>query len=292
MRLPGAAIGQAAPIKSFLISTCETSYEQWNVVHDWAINNSYSFLKAADYNASKTIGYPVLGASWRDAVVWCNALTEYYNYINGTSLRCAYYTDSGYTSILRTCDSSAVNMSAGTQDKPYVYCSTSGNTDGEQYTGDGFHLLTNIEWDLAVRYIDDYNNDGDITDPGEYYPDDNVSGADAAFNVTSGASDIDGNGAIYYTKDVSTYSGNCSGSFSQVLARKPNALGIHDLCGNLWEYTFSSDPYSGDRPDWITIRGGCYTNDGFQPIGLPFGGASPNLSGPNAYGFRFCRSVE
>lgn len=33
---------------------------------------------------------PATAMNWRDAMVWCNALTEYYNAANGTSLACAF----------------------------------------------------------------------------------------------------------------------------------------------------------------------------------------------------------
>ncbi len=65
-----------------------------------------------------------------------------------------------------------------------------------------FAFLTSNEWELAARYINDADNDGDLLDANEYYLGDYSSGADAQAGATSGGSDIDGDGDIEYTTDV------------------------------------------------------------------------------------------
>ncbi len=39
---------------------------------------------------------PVTNISWSDAIVWCNALTEYLNEHFGMKLDFAYYSDAGF----------------------------------------------------------------------------------------------------------------------------------------------------------------------------------------------------
>ncbi len=62
-------------------------------------------------------------------------------------------------------------------------------------------MLTSDEWELAARYIDDANDDGDIEDANEYYPGNYASGADDAYDVTA-TSDYDGDGDTESTIDV------------------------------------------------------------------------------------------
>ena len=97
--------------------------------------------------------------SWRDAVVWCNALTESKNAHDNSGLELVYYTDAAYTSPLRSCDAgtTATNDVAGSQDNPYV-----------KNDANGYRLPTSNEWELAARYIGDFNGDDDIQDAGEY----------------------------------------------------------------------------------------------------------------------------
>ncbi len=66
---------------------------------------------------------PVTTINWREAMVWGNALTEWYNANNGTApdLDCVYYTDSGYLTPIRSADDSgSVGITPGDQDNPYV----------------------------------------------------------------------------------------------------------------------------------------------------------------------------
>jgi formylglycine-generating enzyme required for sulfatase activity len=42
----------------------------------------------------------------------------------------------------------------------------------------------------------------------------------------------------------------------EVGGKKPNAFGLHDQLGNLWEYT--ADPYDAAAPEWALLRGGSW----------------------------------
>ncbi len=82
-------------------------------------------------------------------MVWCNALTEYYNTKNDTIYECVYKKNNG--EVIR----SSTDANADVCD------SVVPDTEA-----DGFRLLSVDEWELAARYKDD----GDIKDKGEYYP--------------------------------------------------------------------------------------------------------------------------
>ena len=99
----------------FSMSKFEVSYNVWRFVYSWATsdlrgNKKYTFENAGaegqygDLSSSKLFneggepqdeGIPVCGINWRDAVVWCNALSEL------CGLAPVYFTDSDFKNPLR-----------------------------------------------------------------------------------------------------------------------------------------------------------------------------------------------
>lgn len=84
----------------------EVTYELWYEVYKWATTDTgdgkrsdcgdlYSFANKGREGNNGTIGAlpttakqePVTLVNWRDTIVWCNALTEYYNANNGSGNR-------------------------------------------------------------------------------------------------------------------------------------------------------------------------------------------------------------
>lgn len=256
------------PSQSYEIAQTEVTYELWYAVKTWALNNAYLFAHAGREGtfgidgADPTSQEPVTCVTWRDAMVWCNALTEYYNAKAGTSYKCVYCSDLAYTTPIRTSTADVIDMTDGKQDAPYI------NPDAK-----GFRLPTSDEWYQAARYIDGT----------KYYPDDYASGADAAYEaVPTGGSDIDGDGDVQYTSDVAVY--NTSPN-AVVKSKSPNKLGLYDMSGNVWEWCF--DIISGSER---VIRGGSWEEKFSSQLGLglvyPL---LPNDSGVY-YGFRLVRT--
>lgn len=253
----------ATVVKPYWIGQREVEYELWYDVYTWATHadrgaNIYAFANPGregdngiDGNSpTSEVMEPVTYVNWRDAMVWCNALTEWYNAHAGANFRCVYTSDSGYKSPIR--DSSdgiygaSIDSNTGSFDNPYV-----------NPRARGFRLLTTSEWGLAARYIDDINNDGDIADAGEYYPGDFPSGSDADYNDTTGASDYDGDADVDYLDDVAVWDGN-SGSTHNVANKRPNALGLCDMSGNVWELCYDWHPYHINQSR--VRRGGGYND--------------------------------
>jgi len=186
-----------------------------------------------------------------------NALTEYYNAQNETSLKPVYYYDSSYVNPIRDClddDShftelggvytAATNPNAGGFDDPYV--NTSAN---------GFRLPTMDEWELAARYIDDANSDGDIMDSSEYYPGSHVSGdVSNPYNTSA----VFGNYAWY--------SVNSGSSTNPVGNKTANALGLYDMNGNVWEWVFDWHPIA--TTDRVKRGGSWMTANSTLQVGL------------------------
>ena len=101
---------------------------------------------------------------------------------------------------------------------------------------------------------------------------------------------------------VAWYSGNAGGSTAVVGTRQANALGIHDMCGNVWQWCWDR---SGDLPGTSQtdyrgpasgnsrcLRGGKYDSGaGSLQVGLrnTFGDTSFEV---NDVGFRVARSQQ
>ena len=202
----------ASVSQDFWIGETEVTYVVWKKVYDWAVLNGYAFTHQGRQGSAGTDGgavtnqQPVANLSWRDCLVWCNALTEWYNAKKGKNLVCAY-TYSG--SVVRN----AGNATA---------CDNAVITPG----ADGFRIQSKYEWELAARWrFDSHNSVDGFTDP--------------YFTMSDSAS---GGRSNYYsspeTMRVAVYNASATG---EVKSRAPNDLGLYDMSGNLWEWCFDLD---------------------------------------------------
>ncbi len=212
----------------YWMAETEVTYELWYAVRTWARANGYTLnanpgIEGHDGTSTPGAGAaptgakqePVTTINWREAMVWCNALTEYYNANNGTDtdLDCVYYTDSGYTTPIRSADDtgSVSYPNPGGQDDPYV-----------KSTAKGFRLPGSMEWECAARY----NNGTDWT-AGTF-----ASGATAAYTDFAASSLV-----AWFGDSLVSGTGNTT-STQPVKTKNPNALGLYDMSGNVWEFCF------------------------------------------------------
>lgn len=212
---------------AFWMAETEVTYEQWYAVRVWALSHGYQFANAgwegSSFNSagpSANKRHPVTGISWRDALVWCNALTEYYNRQYSAGMVCVY-THEG--SIIRNANDA-----------------TACNNVQPDATANGFRLPTSEEWELAARYIIDANGDGTL-EAGEYYPEGHISGDMTNAYDTSA-----------YLGYYAWYDGNSGLTTHPVATKAPNALGLYDMSGNVNEWCFSGNGA------WRDFRGGGY----------------------------------
>lgn len=173
-------------LSSYFIGETEVTFGQWKSVCAWAEVNGYEFSSNAKGASDK---HPVTNVSWYDAVKWCNAKSEKEKYA-------ACYRGRGgvYRKGL----------------EPRVDC---------DWTGEGYRLPTEAEWEKAAR--------GRLN--GKAFPNGNSLDTRAANFSSTG------------TKLVGMYS--------------PNGFGLRDMAGNVWEWVWDYHAGSYDVRDVVNPRG-------------------------------------
>jgi formylglycine-generating enzyme required for sulfatase activity len=267
----------------YWMAETEVTYELWYAVRTWARANGYTLNANPGREGNDGIITPGAGAvptaakqepvttiNWREAMVWCNALTEYYNANNGTdsNLDCVYYTDSGYTTPIRSADDtgSVSYPNPGGQDDPYV-----------KSTAKGFRLPGSMEWECAARY-----KDGTNWTAGSW-----ASGGTGAYTGTA-ATDYPNFNPFAWYGGTTTYPNGNTTTTQPVAGKTANLLGIRDMSGNVSEWCLDWYPsYVGSAR---VIRGGSW---GSYADYLRVGGVrnyDPYYE--NLYiGFRFVRTI-
>ncbi len=132
-------------VGSLYMASTEVSYEQWRRIWKWGHRNSYCLHRSFAFDRDGNMGSmladqrehtqqePVTGITWHDAVVWCNALSEY------EGRTACYYADSACTKVLRVSrDGTSIEKSLI---PPVVYVKAD---------ADGYRLPTSAEWSSAV----------------------------------------------------------------------------------------------------------------------------------------------
>lgn len=208
---------------NFWVAETEATYKLWYEVRKWALGHGYVFANAGREGSDGSDGqqpshikdYPVTMINWRDAVVWCNALSEMLGYTPSYHYQGSVIKDSTQEVV---CDNAMV------------------------VPGNGFRLPADNEWELAARYQGGDSSYGAIECPvgsGRYWTPGNY--ASGAVATTSNAQ---------ATRDAAWYLGNSNGK-AQPVGSKPmngNGLGVFDMSGNVYEWCFEWHPsYVGSR---------------------------------------------
>jgi formylglycine-generating enzyme required for sulfatase activity len=110
-------------IGAFKIAKYETTWQLWKEVYDWAVANGYTFGNSGreghGTNGTSTAGTtaeratrPVTYINWRDAIIWCNALSE------KRGKTPVYYTNTTDANVLKVSTTNLHSAEDGAKMKP------------------------------------------------------------------------------------------------------------------------------------------------------------------------------
>jgi hypothetical protein len=134
---------------------------------------------------------------------------------NATTLPCVYNTDSAYSTPLRVSTNNSINLTGGSEDNPFA-----------NQNADGFRLPMVKEWGPASRW------EGSSAISSEAYEYSAGSGKcwTSGYFASGDPNPSNGNPGPY-----AWYLNNSGSKTNPVGGKTANALGLHDMSGNVWE---------------------------------------------------------
>ncbi len=226
----------AQTMSRFLLARSETSYRLWRAIHQWAIGKGYTFRstgrEGSDGGDGSTVALfpistydkPATNMTFADVIVWLNAYSEYKGYdpvyYKGTAVIKDATTISNFTDIVK-------------QNK------------------NGYRLLSKTEWEVAMRWIGTTAPTKGLLSTEKL----STTPAGSTFtyywtpkNYASGAEETN----VAGIKSVAWYGVS---EAQPTMQKKPNALGLYDMTGNVAEFLFENDGSN------VVARGGSYKGD-------------------------------
>ena len=264
--------GRTVKLSPYKLGKTEVTYKRWKEVYDWATGKGYTFANIGKKGSNETgnADEPVTTISWQDCIVWCNAYTEKEKGIE----QCVY----------RRNDDAVLKDATAEDDCKYAEL---------RMDKKGFRLPTAAEGEYAARW-----QGSDSTNAAQY--------GDVWLTKVNSASGAKDKWNTAETGEVAWYSGNSDSKTHPVGEKRKNALGLHDMSGNVrewcWDWYKESptdedyvqdgiviDPNGPDEGTSRVLRGGSwfYSAD-YCSVGLR-DSSSPNYRSPDL-GFRLaCR---
>ena len=224
-------------LSPYKLGKTEVTCKLWREVYGWAESNGYTFANYGQQGSHNHGNYkeqPITKVSWRDCIVWCNAYTE----MKMGKDECVYReSNASGAEVLK--DATKKVEGSSTEficDKAYADISKK-----------GFRLPTEAEWEYAARW------QGSDTINAAQYGEVWLT----KLNSASGAKD---KWDTAETGEVAWYSYNAFHISNPVGKKRANALGLHDMNGNVNEWCFD---WHNDNPafnDAAYEQGGIVTD--------------------------------
>ena len=236
--------GRKVKLSPYKLGKTEVTYKLWKEVYDWAVKAEHGYVfanegKKGSHNSGDAEKQPVTEVSWRDCIVWCNAYTQIKL---GSDEQCVYRKKDNHTVVLKDATATA-------------------DCDADM-SKKGFRLPTEAEWEYAARR---QNNNENAVNYGEGGSEVYLTKLNSASGAKADWKNAD------ETKAVAWYSVNSGSKTHPVGEKLANALGLHDMSGNVWEWCFDwygdieantvTDPQGGASGTNRVKRGGSWNNN-------------------------------